>query len=388
MPIRGSQQASTFDGENENLLRFFEDVSDHADLANINDPDRIKWTVHYANVQDSEMWKLLPTYAVGNNFDNFKAEVIALYPGIDSNRKYTVGNLEQLVDESRQKRILSKETLGEYHRNFIRISLFLIGKGRISAREQNRWYLQGFQMDLQERITQRLAIVKSDINPNDSYDYMDIYKSPIVILNCSTSDSPHPYGYANFQLDHTSTPAPTTSIVKTEYHDHDIIRQLQAQVANLAQLIMTLTKAANPTSTPTITPSTSTYGNPCPGQAMIGSNAGYCHFCSAPNTKHYMRQCPIAEQYIRKSKCVCNPDYCIVLPMGEDFPRAICGQWFQERLDNYHQMFPGKLVPPGNRDRPPHMTTAFFKIVPVTEVMQFEVSRVEERNAEEDPDVT
>jgi hypothetical protein len=51
-------------------------------------------------------------------------------------------------------------------------------------------------------------------------------------------------------------------------------------------------------------------------------------------------------------------------------------------------MFPGKLMPPGNRDRPPHMTTAFFEIVPGTEVMQFEVSRVEKRNAEEDPDAT
>jgi hypothetical protein len=51
-------------------------------------------------------------------------------------------------------------------------------------------------------------------------------------------------------------------------------------------------------------------------------------------------------------------------------------------------MFPGKLVPPGNRDQPPHMTTAFFEIAPGTEVMQFKVSRVEERNAKEDPDVT
>jgi hypothetical protein len=193
------------------------------------------------------------------------------------------------VDESHQKRILSKETLGEYHHNFIRVSLSPIGKGRISTREQNQWYLQGFQMDLQERIAQRLAIIKSDVNPDNSYDYMDIYKSAIFILNCSTSDSLHPYGYANSQLNHTSTPAPTTLIMKMEYHDHDIIRQLQAQVASLAQLITTSSKAANPTSTSTITLSTSTYGNPRPGQAMIGSNAGYCHFCSTPNTKHYMR---------------------------------------------------------------------------------------------------
>jgi hypothetical protein len=137
MPIHGSHQAPTFDGKNKNLLHFFEDISDHTNLTNINNADHIKWTVHYANVQDSKTWKLLPTYAIGNNFNNFKAEVIALYPGIDSNGKYTVGDLEQLVDDSHQKRILSKETLGEYHHNFICVSLFLIGKGRISTWEQN-----------------------------------------------------------------------------------------------------------------------------------------------------------------------------------------------------------------------------------------------------------
>jgi hypothetical protein len=83
-----------------------------------------------------------------------------------------------------------------------------------------------------------------------------------------------------------------------------------------------------------------------------------------------------------------NSDYRIVLPMGEDLPCAICGRWFQKRLDNYHQMFPGKLVPPGNRDRPPYMMMAFFEIALGTEVMQFKVSRVEERNAEKDPNTT
>jgi hypothetical protein len=78
-------------------------------------------------------------------------------------------------------------------------------------------------MDLQERIIQRLAIVKLDVNPDDSYNYMDIYKSAIFILNCSTSELPHPYRYTNSQLDHTSTSVPTTSIMKTEYHDHNII---------------------------------------------------------------------------------------------------------------------------------------------------------------------
>jgi hypothetical protein len=118
MPICGSHQAPTFNSENENLLHFFEDVSDHTNLTRINNTDYIKWTVQYANVQDSETWKLLPAYTVPN-FNDFKAEVITLYSSIDSDHKYTIGDLECLVDEYCQKRILTKETLGEYHYHFI-----------------------------------------------------------------------------------------------------------------------------------------------------------------------------------------------------------------------------------------------------------------------------
>jgi hypothetical protein len=137
MPIRGTNRAPTFDGNGEDLLRFFEDVNDHADLARLPDIDRICWAIWYANVQDAETWKLLPSYTARISFEDFKDEVIELYPDIDSDRKYTVGDLERLVEEYQQKKILSKETLGEYHQNFIRILLFLIGRYRISSRERN-----------------------------------------------------------------------------------------------------------------------------------------------------------------------------------------------------------------------------------------------------------
>jgi hypothetical protein len=45
MPIYGSHQALTFNGENENLLHFFENILNHADLARINNANHIKWTV-------------------------------------------------------------------------------------------------------------------------------------------------------------------------------------------------------------------------------------------------------------------------------------------------------------------------------------------------------
>jgi hypothetical protein len=390
MPIRGSCQALTFDGKNENLLRFFEDITDHANLAKLNDADCIKWTVRYANVQDSETWKFLPTYAIGNNFENFKAEVITLYPGVDSNRKYTIGDLERLIEESRQKGIIGKEALGDYHRNFMRISLFLIGKGRMSTHERNRWYLQGFQPDLREQIAQRLAIVKSDINPDNGYDYMDIHKNAIFILSCSSSDAPHPYTYSTSQPNFAPT---STTLIKPESRDLDIIRQLQAQVTSLTQLIATTNPAnhaSNSANATTLTSSdhasnhasnhaNSVYGNSRSGPAIFSSNTSCCLFCGTPNNDHYLRNCPIVEEYIREGKCVQNPNYRIVLPSGEEIPRGIHGRWIREHLDNFHRIFPGRTIV--TTDYPLPTMAAFFEIAPGTEVMKYKVS------AGEDPDV-
>jgi hypothetical protein len=52
-------------------------------------------------------------------------------------------------------------------------------------------------------------------------------------------------------------------------------------------------------------------------------------------------------------------------------------------LDHYYEMFLGKIIAP-QRDRNP-VTTMFFEIAPGTQVMQLEVSKIDE--VEEDPDV-
>jgi hypothetical protein len=249
-----------------------------------------------------------------------------------------------LVEEYRTKKILSKETLGKYHRNFMHLSLYLIGKGRISNRERNQWYLQGFQLDIREHIAQRLAIVKSNVNLDNSYKYLDIHQSAIFILSCSTTDILNSYAYAKPTLLPSSTSSPTTtlttSVVKTEYHDLDMLQQLQLQLANLTQLVTSATTSQSSTAPP-IT-NAPTPGFPVTtdalhsGQAVTGSMNANCIFCGGPSSDHMARNCPIAEQYIRNGKCIRNNEACIILPSGEYIPRGIRGRWFCEQFDSYH----------------------------------------------------
>ena len=259
------------------------------------------------------------------------------------------------------KKIMSKDMLGEYHRDFMRISVFLIGKARILERECNCWYLQGFHFELRDRISQRLAIVQSDINPDDSYDYLEIHKSAVFIINCSTIDLSHAYSIPPIPSStlSRSSPPQTTPVVKTENPDTDVLLQIQSQLSALAQVFASSTAQPMPPSATTQSPT---------------SSIGFCLFCGGSASEHFMRNCPIAEQYIRDGRCKRNSDGRITLPNGNDIPRGLRGRWLQERLDSYFEVFGG--LP--NRATSPHVTTDLYEAFPDTEIMYAEVVEVEE----------
>jgi hypothetical protein len=358
--------------------------------------DRIKWCIRYANPIDAETWLLLPSQT-GSVYQTFKDEVLALYPGIDSDRKYTVNDLERLVSEYQIKKTTNKEALGEYHRDFMRISMFLLNKTRISDRERNRWYLQGFHLELRDRILQRLAIVEPTINPDDSYSHLEVHKAALFILNSSLLNSSGTDSGNVYSLQPSSSnpipraPTPSATIVKTETHDTDVLRQIQIQLSALTQAIAASPRASTISQSPATAPNNIPINHAAavahlrPGQAVLGGSTGFCLFCGTPAAEHIMRNCPVAEQYVRDGKCSRKSDGRIVLPNSDEIPRGLRGRWFKDRLDTYHELFPGKIIP--RRDTPPHLTAALYEIAADTEVLQFEVSRIEEVEDEEDPDL-
>ena len=117
---------------------------------------------------------------------------------------------DQLVGERSRIGILSLSDLGEYHRQFLAITTFLIGKGRLSAAEQSQAFVHGFPPDLWHTISQRLQLKYPDHFPDDPYPLLDIHHTRYMLHGTSAAQVTSPAS--------ASTPnvRPATLDVKTE----------------------------------------------------------------------------------------------------------------------------------------------------------------------------
>ena len=85
-----------------------------------------------------ELWEILPEFAdVTMSYQKFVDTVYKLYPGSDSERHWSIGDMEKLVGEASRVGISLLANLGKYHREFITMTTFLITKNHISAAEQS-----------------------------------------------------------------------------------------------------------------------------------------------------------------------------------------------------------------------------------------------------------
>jgi len=100
-------------------------VKDLATDATLTEEQTIKYALKYASVEDSETWSTVPE-ATGVSWDDFYNAVIALYPGVNSPRKYTVGDLERITELRAATPMADQDQLGAYEREFTRVSSFLL----------------------------------------------------------------------------------------------------------------------------------------------------------------------------------------------------------------------------------------------------------------------
>ncbi|KAF8548030.1 hypothetical protein OG21DRAFT_1489721 [Imleria badia] len=115
MPLRGSTSALKFDRKNPALLpRFLEDVDLLGTAAGLSDAQKIRTSIQYADLEESEGWELLPAaMALPAVWNDFITAVKALYPGCK-------------VQEYRAKPMRTLADLSEYKRKFMKVSQFLI----------------------------------------------------------------------------------------------------------------------------------------------------------------------------------------------------------------------------------------------------------------------
>ena len=213
--------------------------------------------------------------------------------------------MDKLIGETLWVGILSLTDLGKYHREFIAITTFLIVKSHISTAEQSRAFACGFPPELWSRVAHCLQLKFPDHFPNDTYMLEEIHDAVHFVL----------HGTPSFVLA-LEDPRATIPAVATVARPEPAVKseELSALIDIMKQAV---TKMG----------SQSSQSKPQTSRDLR------CHFCSG---NHFKNSCDLLKEYIHDGKCVLRNDSHIALPGGCFIPGAIAGQWFKDRLDEWH----------------------------------------------------
>ncbi|KAG2062400.1 hypothetical protein BDR06DRAFT_869231 [Suillus hirtellus] len=145
MPLRGAESAPKFDGTPAHLVPYFEEIKILAGYASLDAIQTIKATLRYAPTSESEIWVLLPS-VTGQDWDKFIKEVKAMYPGCESDHRFSHADLENLCSENARIPMRSQEELGQYYQEFFKISQHLITNKRLADLERDRLFLEEYNL--------------------------------------------------------------------------------------------------------------------------------------------------------------------------------------------------------------------------------------------------
>ncbi|KAH9009722.1 hypothetical protein EDB85DRAFT_2162357 [Lactarius pseudohatsudake] len=258
--------------------------------------DKKLGTLKYLSLRSERLWMGVPAWAdQTKTYDEFKAGVLRLYPQASDDATFTIHDLDATVGEQARLGILNSNDLGDYYQDFLVISQYLVSKNRLSAAEQSRAFICGFQPTLEQHIKQRLQLKKPDHNPQDTYELNDIYDAAAFVLMATAS---------------------TSTDVKLEA----ILTMLERAFSGDSQQTGNRPRNTAPRST---------------------DSTSVCNFCGVPG--HFIRECEIVAEYGRLGKCKCNHEGKVVLPSGAMVPHEITGAWLRDRFDEYHAWNPGQL---------------------------------------------
>jgi len=121
---------------------------------------------------------------------------MALYPGADEDCKYTVVDLEILVDKQACEPMQSRYQFGDYYHQFVTISDWLLAQHKISMQDRNKLFINGFDQTFWDQLTSRLYMKNPDHPLHCPWPMDDIAKSARFFLaSNSAANEPNHYSY-------------------------------------------------------------------------------------------------------------------------------------------------------------------------------------------------
>jgi hypothetical protein len=103
----------------------------------VDDTEKKKHACRYVDIDTTDLWEAIPEFDGTKTFDEFKSTIFKLYPGSESEWKWTIADMDKLVGEQLRMGILNVSDLGNYYRVFYTITQFLLTKNHISEAEQS-----------------------------------------------------------------------------------------------------------------------------------------------------------------------------------------------------------------------------------------------------------
>ncbi len=210
LPRRREESAPVLDLTDPcEIPRYFDDLEFLFLKHRISDAqEKKRAAVNYPSVAVERLWKTARAFGDPvRSYEDFKAEVIALYPEATVAQEYSLADFDRLVTDRARTPIHAEMELGEYYRDFLVVSRFLIAKGRISAQMQARHFLASFELRLATAVHSRLERKFPDHLPDDPYKTDDIYDAALYAL---TWQRAAPLIESPREVPTLSTPAPTT----------------------------------------------------------------------------------------------------------------------------------------------------------------------------------
>lgn len=336
MPLRHDRDAPKFSGENpKEIKRFLEDVADLVDLCEREDAtderkiDRVK----YYCVQGVE--EKLETIK-NERWAEFKTAAIKLYNGstaVSDKGRFTRGTLVDLVTQRSMAGIPDSTAMLEYYRDFkTQVSHLALGEAEICD-----LFMKGLPYVVAERLRSRLERKYVDHHMVDPYTLDQLFESlewlyngGIAVLGGRGVGDNMGGGSGAVRAEGGGV------VVKTEKTEYSAITEaiksmntMMAMIGQMGQQQLNYNNArvqSLPTlvpqvgvpilSTPMIRPMTVPGGFPPPPRPG-------CRFCDRAD--HYIRSCPVVDEYIAAGKCIRNAGGQVTLPNGAFLPRYAQG---------------------------------------------------------------
>ena len=336
-------KAPRFDTDPISAKVFFDSVKELGTRAGLSDDKVIEWAIRYAGSHGIS-WDRVPECrkaTAAQKFDQFRVEVLKLYPTLDEESRYTLHDLDALVDRFRALSRMTCESYGEYSRLFTACTGFLIDKGRLSDREASRFFLRGLPGNLHTPVLNRLTIRRPDVLPDIGYVLADIQEAALFVLRSRDLEW-------RGRDDSTPTVAPASK---------DDIAEMMASFARTisANFVAPAPAPEQPEPPARRPPPPNNRQGPAPGGAnhsaprwpqrnqsnqSNSSNQSQppplrCLFCGEPG--HFVGECVVAEEYVNKGWIIRNEEWKLVLPNGNFLPRGVPGRTMKERLDTFYR---------------------------------------------------